>query len=38
MPIKLQKLPAAVRWGLAVLCAAVCGVLWAYYWRVLWTG
>ena len=34
MPIKLQKLPAAVRWGLAVLCAAVCGVLWAYYWRV----
>ena len=26
MPIKLQKLPAAVRWGLAVLCAAVCGV------------
>ena len=21
MPIKLQKLPAAVRWGLAVLCA-----------------
>ena len=24
MPIKLQKLPAAVRWGLAVLCAAVC--------------
>ena len=34
MPIKLQKLPAAVRWGLAVLCAAVCGVLWTYYWRV----
>ncbi len=34
MPIKLQKLPAAVRWGLTVLCAAVCGVLWAYYWRV----
>ena len=34
MPIKLQKLPAAVRWGLAVLCAAACGVLWAYYWRV----
>lgn len=34
MPIKLQKLPAAMRWGLAVLCAAVCGVLWAYYWRV----
>ena len=31
---KLQKLPAAVRWGLAALCAAVCGVLWAYYWRV----
>ena len=30
MPIKLQKLPAAVRWGLAVLCcappcAACCG-------------
>ncbi len=23
-----------MRWGLAVLCAAVCGVLWAYYWRV----
>lgn len=34
MPIKLQKLPAALRWGLAALCAAVCGVLWAYYWRV----
>ena len=25
MPIKLQKLPAAVRWGLAVLCAPAVG-------------
>lgn len=34
MPTILKKMPAAVRWVLAVLCAAVCGVVWAYYWRV----
>lgn len=34
MPTILKKMPAAVRWALAVLCAAVCGVVWAYYWRV----